>query len=277
MSGFVHKRPSRIAIIGLGAIGRTVVDRLLQGGVLESVPECIALVRAQHHAELAAVYGERVRLAATLEQVIGFSPDIVIEAAGQPAVRDYAEPILTAGLNLMLVSTGALVDDALRARLAAAGAASGARLLIPAGAIAGLDGLGALKLSGDLRVRYISTKPPAAWRGTPAETMVDLAAITAPVTFFRGPASQAASMFPRNANLAATIALAGAGLDRTTVELVADPAASGNCGRFEAEANAGKLSVELAGPSMAGNAKTSVVTAYSILNALANAGRTVVI
>ena len=277
MSNLTPKPPSRIAIIGLGAIGRTVVDRLLEGGVMMPMPECIALVRPQYHADLAAIYGDRVQLASTLNQVVGFCPDIVVETAGQPAVRDHAEAILAAGLDLMLVSTGALVDNALLAHLTATGEATGARLLIPAGAIAGLDGLGALKISGGLRVRYISTKPPTAWLGTPAETMIDLAAITVPTTFFRGSAPEAASLFPRNANLAATIALAGAGFEHTVVELVADPAASGNCGRFEAEANAGKLSVELAGPSMAGNAKTSVVTAYSILNALANAGRTIII
>lgn len=277
MSNLAQKSPSRIAIIGLGAIGRTVVDRLLEGGVVMPMPQLIALVRPQYHADLAAKYCNRVRLASTLDEVIEFSPDTVIETAGQLAVRDHAEAILAAGLDLMLVSTGALVDNALLSRLAAAGEATGSRLLIPAGAIAGLDGLGALKLSGGLRVRYISTKPPAAWRGTPAETIINLAGITVPTTFFRGLAPEAAILFPRNANLAATIALAGAGFEHTVVELVADPAASGNCGRFEAEGNAGKLLVELAGPSMAGNAKTSVVTAFSILNALANAGRMIVI
>lgn len=277
MSRLAEEKLSRIAIIGLGAIGRTVVDRLLEGEVMRQVPECIALVRPAHHAELRDVYGERIRLVSTLQELLDYAPDVAIETAGQPAVREFAEPILAAGLDLMLVSTGALVDDEFRARLIAAGEASGARLLIPAGAIAGLDGLGAMKQSGNLRVRYISTKPPTAWRGTPAETMIDLGAITAPITFFRGPASQAASLFPRNANLAATIALAGAGLEATTVELVADPAASGNCGRFEAESNTGRLSVELAGPSMPGNAKTSVITAYSILNALQRSSGTIVI
>jgi aspartate dehydrogenase len=273
--GRAVKRISRIAIIGLGAIGRTVVDRLLEGGVTGSPPDCIALIRPQHHDALAAAYGDRMRLTTTIDEIIESEPDIVIETAGQSAVRDHAETILAAVLDLMLVSTGALVDDVLRARLQAVGEASGARLLIPAGAIAGLDGLGALKLSGGLRVRYISTKPPAAWRGTPAEQMVELDAITTPTTFFRGPASQAASLFPRNANLAATIALAGAGLERTQVDLVADPNASGNCGRFEAEGNAGKLDVTVAGPSMAGNAKTSAITAYSVLSALAMTGQTI--
>ena len=270
------KNLSRVAIIGLGAIGRTVVDRLLDGSVGKPAPKCIALVRRQHLAELEALYGSRLRLVTSLDELLAFSPDIVVDAAGQPAVREFAEQILTAGIDFVVVSTGALVDDAFRSRLITAGEISGSRLIVAAGAIAGLDGLGALKLSGNMRARYISTKPPHAWRGTPAETMLDLDQLLEATTFFRGSAADAATRFPKNANLAATIALAGAGFAETTVELVADPHSRGNCGRIEAEANAGKLIVEVSGPSAAENAKTSAITAYSILNVLRGVGKPLV-
>lgn len=273
----LDRRFRRIAVVGLGAIGRVVMDRLHDADLLQDVPDCMALVRTKHMDSLGAVYGDRIRLVSRVDDIIAFAPDIVIEAAGQGAVREFAHPLLAAGLDLMIVSTGALVDDALRDRLVAAGQASGARLLIPAGAIAGLDGLGALKRSGGLQVRYTSTKPPGAWRGTPAETMIDLGAVMSPVVFFSGPAAEAARLFPKNANLAATIALAGAGLQDTMIDLVADPGASGNCGRIEATAAAGRLLVELSGPSMPGNPKTSLITAYSLLDALSAQGRTLVI
>jgi aspartate dehydrogenase len=267
----------RIAVLGLGAIGRTLVDRLLDGALPRSQPAILAYVKASHIDDLRARYADRIQLTASLDELISFDPDVVIEAAGQPAVHELAGPILAAGFDLMLVSTGALVDAELRSRLTAAAACSGARMLIPAGAIAGLDGLGALRHSSDLRVRYVSIKPPDAWRGTPAEADIDLGAVHTAVTFFRGSAAEAAIRFPRNANLAATIAIAGAGLERTTVELVADPAASGNRGWFEAKGELGHLTVELSGPSMSSNAKTSVVTAFSILHALENMDRTIVI
>lgn len=267
---------SRVAIIGLGAIGRTVVDRLLDGSVVKPAPECIALVRRQHLAELEGLYGSRLRLVTSFDELMAVSPDIVVDAAGQPAVREFAEQILTAGIDFLVVSTGALVDDAFRSRLITAGETSGARLIVAAGAIAGLDGLGALKLSGNMRARYISIKPPLAWRGTPAETMLDLDQLVEATTFFRGSAADAATRFPKNANLAATIALAGAGFDNTIIELVADPNSKGNCGRIETEASAGKLIFELSGPSAAENAKTSAITAFSILAALKGHGQTIV-
>jgi aspartate dehydrogenase len=271
-----ERKLGRIAVIGLGAIGRVVIDRVLKGDVIDPVPECMALVRAEYRKRLDAEYGDRIRLAGTLDEIIAFVPDVVIEVAGQEAVRELAEPILSAGLDFMIVSAGALVNDDFHARLIAAGERSGARLLVPAGAIAGLDGLGALRLSGELRVRYTSIKPPDAWRGTPAEAMIDLSAVSSATTFFSGPAKEAARLFPKNANLAATIALAGAGLQETLIELVADPNASGNCGRIEATGVGGQLFVELAGPSMPDNPKTSIITAYSILNALSGQGRTIV-
>lgn len=91
----------------------------------------------------------------------------------------------------------------------ATAAQSGSRIIAAAGAIAGLDGLVACRLAGLTRFVYTSTKPPAAWRGTPAEAAADLGALTAPAVVFAGSVREAALAFPMNANLAATVALAG--------------------------------------------------------------------
>ena len=148
----------------------------------------------------------------------------------------------------MVISTGALADDDLRQRLCAVGSKHGAKVLIPAGAIAGLDGLGALKVSGLERVKYTSTKPPAAWHGTPAAEAWDLDTLTERKVIFSGIARDAARLYPKNANLAATVALAGLGLDDTEIELVADPdVAPCNVGRIEATAACGQLLVECRG------------------------------
>src|SRR5690606_7025689 len=103
-----------------------------------------------------------------------------------------------------------------------------ARWDVCAGAIGGLDILAAARLSGLHEVLYTSRKPPHAWRGTPAEARVDLDKISEPVVFFTGSADAAAIDYPQNANVAATIALKGAGFERTRVRLVADPAATRN-------------------------------------------------
>jgi aspartate dehydrogenase len=194
-------------------------------------------------------------------------PDAVAEAAGHEAVRRYGPPILDFGIDLFAVSSGALADDALCARLEAGALASGARLFVPAGAIAGIDGLCALRHAGLSEVLYVSTKPPSAWKDTPADGLFDLDALAEPTTIFRGTAREAARAFPKNANLAATVALAGIGFERTEVRLVADPSAHGNSGRIEARSAAGDLLVEMRGPASA-NPKTSASTAYSLVRAL---------
>ncbi len=260
----------RVGVIGLGAIGSLLVDEL---GRASSAEVCAALVRpgssVTTHAPIAVVD--------SLDALLAAGPTVVVEAAGQPSVRQYGVAVLEAGVDLMVISTGALADDDEREGLLAAARCGGSRILLPAGAIAGIDGLIALRESGLTSVRYTSTKPPAAWRGTPAEDLVDLGALAEPTTFFEGPAREAARSYPKNANLAATVALAGLGLDETRVALVADPGASGNTGRIEAEGAAGAISVESRGPAAADNPKTSAVTAYSMIASLNSLQATLVL
>src|SRR5207302_8717766 len=113
---------------------------------------------------------------------------------------------------------GALADDDLAASMQAA-RAKNARIWIPSGAIAGIDGLLAARTAGLREATYTSIKAPAAWKGTPGEAQADAAKR---VTLFEGSARQAAKDYPQNANVAATVAFAGLGLDRTRVTLVSD-------------------------------------------------------
>ena len=104
-----------------------------------------------------------------------------------------------------------------------------------------MDAIAAMRMGGLETVRYRSRKPPVAWRGTPAEKVVDLATLAKPAVLYRGNARQAALLYPQNANVAATVALAGLGFERTEVELVADPAAPGNVHEIEATGTAGRF------------------------------------
>ena len=259
-----------VGIIGLGAIGRLVVDELVRTGAAEVRA---ALVRSDFSAPGPAA----IRLVNSVDALLATHPSVVLETAGQEAVRQYGVAVLGAGTDLMVISTGALADDETHQRLFEAARGAGSRMLLPVGAIAGTDGLIALRASGLQRVRYTSTKPPAAWRGTPAEELVDLASLGGPTVFFEGSARDAARSYPKNANLAATVALAGLGLDDTEVALVADPAASGNSGRIDAAGVAGTLSVEAHGPAAATNPKTSAVTAFSMIASLQSLEATLVL
>src|SRR5207248_8983203 len=119
-------------------------------------------------------------------------------------------------------------------------------------------------------VRYRSRKPPAAWRGSPAEEAVDLGSLTARTVLYRGSAGEAALRYPQNANVAAALALAGLGFEATEVELVADPDAPGNVHEIDAEGAAGRFAIQLQGKPARSNPKTSALTAMSVARALLN-------
>ncbi|MGE3711629.1 MAG: aspartate dehydrogenase, partial [Hyphomicrobiaceae bacterium] len=201
---------------------------------------------------------------------LGTAHDFVVECAGHAAVKAYAEELLASGVDLLVVSMGALTDDDLRERLETAAKASGARLVLCAGAIGGIDLLSAAKLSGVESITYSSRKPPRAWRGTPADKLLDLDAVTTETVFYEGSARAAARDYPQNANSAATIAIASLGLDRTKVRLIADPAAPGNVHEFSLTSPAADMHVRIVGKPSPANPKTSMSTAYNVAREILN-------
>lgn len=259
----------RIGIIGFGGIGQSIVEAL---GARPLDGYCLAalLVRPYQVAEARNAVAADVTVTADLADFLAANLDIVVEAAGQAAVRDFAATVLDRGCELAVISTGALADAGLHARLLKTAEAAGGRLVIPVGAIAGLDGLLAMRQDGLARVTYTSTKPPEAWKGTPAEARFDLDRLDQSTVIFSGRADEAASQYPKNANLAATVALAGLGFEKTEIRLVADPAATGNTGRIDAESVSSSLTVIVAGRSSKTNPKTSAITGMSVLSSLAN-------
>ncbi len=254
----------RIALIGYGAIGQIVAAEIEFAAVLVRSGRRESVRRALPGLDVVT----------SVEGLSSATPDLVVECAGQQAVREYGESVLANGMDLMVISTGAFADRALLDRLCAVAREAGRQILPPSGATAGLDGLLALREGGLDSVQYTSSKPPHAWLGTPAERAFRLDELSEPTVIHAGPAHEAAQLYPKNANLAVTVALAGMGLERTQVELVADPGLTGNVGRIEASGRLGRLTVEMAGRTAPDNPKTSLVTAYSIVHAL-RSGRTV--
>jgi aspartate dehydrogenase len=257
-----------VGLIGFGGIGQSILQAW-QALPPQDYRLAALLVRPRQIEEARAALPGGV-VTDDLAAFLATKPEIVVEAAGQPAVRESAEAVLRTGCDLFVISTGALADDAFREQALTAAKAGGGRIVIPVGATTGLDGLLAMRQDGLQSVTYISTKPPKAWIGTPAEKNFDLDAIKEATVIFRGSAREAALNYPKNANLAATVALAGLGLDKTQVQLVADPAAAGNTGRIEAQSESSTLTVIVAGRSSAANPKTSAITGMSVLSALAN-------
>jgi aspartate dehydrogenase len=244
----------RIGMIGYGAIGTEIagaLDRLGEAGHLVAT-----LVREGRDAPGAAH---------NVDALIAARPDVVIECAGHQAVRDYVPALLHAGIDCIVSSIGVLADPQTAATLAEAEREGKGRLLLPAGAIAGLDGLVAAALAGIDRVTYTSYKPPHAWRGTPAEQAVDLDDPAQEQIFFEGSARDAAATYPKNANVSVAVGLAGIGLDRTRVRLVSSRAVTDPLGLIEAEGAFGRFRFDVLALASPSNPKTSALTGYSLL------------
>jgi aspartate dehydrogenase len=214
---------------------------------------------------------------ADLDAFLAARPELVVEAAGHGALVQAGPATLRAGIDLLVASVGALADPAIEQALRAAARAGGARIRIPSGALGGLDALGAARLAGLDEVTYVSRKPPAAWRGTAAESLVDLAAVREPTVFLATTAREAARRFPQNANVAAAVGLAGIGLDRTRVELMVDPQVGGNRHRILARGAFGELDVSVEARVLPDNPKSSRMAPMSLLAALAREGAELVI
>lgn len=264
----------KLAFIGYGTIARLALDTLVRenAGELDELtilsrPKGVQRARsmiARIEKDRARSLARETRVVTSLDEVLSCKPDLVVEAAGHGALQAHGARTLNAGIALLVTSAGALADDALRLSLDAASADSGAAYDIIPGAVGGLDILGAIALSGLDRVTYNSRKPPAAWRNTAAETMTDLDAIVEETVFLSGDASRAAREFPQNANVAATIALKGAGFAKTQVNLIADPAAQRNVHELIVSGQSADFTIRIEGHPAPDNPKTSLTTAYSL-------------
>jgi aspartate dehydrogenase len=228
------------------------------------------VVRKPRLAEVQKAMGDKVTVVSSVAELGFHVPPLVVEAAGHGGLAEHGAAVLEAGSDLIVISAGALADRALYDKLAAAAEKGKAKMFILPGAIGGVDALAAARQGGLARVRYTSRKPPKAWKGTPAEKVADLAKLTAEKVLYTGRADEAARAYPQNANVCATVALAGAGWDKTEVTLVADPAAEGNIHQIEAEGSFGRMSVEMRGKPLPDNPKTSSLAALSVLRAIRN-------
>ena len=271
-----------LGIIGFGAIARSMVDILAQQGfwcdglVILARPESFENIRSELAGSPPSWCGQ-VTVCGDLETFLAAKPDLVVECAGHSAVTANFRAVFETGADVILASTGALSDPDLFDLVYSAASIGSGQVILPAGAVGGIDVLAAARLSGISSVTYTGRKPAVAWRGTPAEDLLNLAALTEPTVFFEGTARAAAATYPKNANVAATLALAGIGMDKTKVCLIADPSANANTHEYSVVSNSVEYSMCLAGKASAQNPKTSMSTVYSIVRVVLNRSSAIVI
>jgi len=253
--------PLSVGFIGYGTAARQVHEGICQG-LAGNCRLAAVLVRRADAAtpDGALCTTERARFVAE-------PLDLVVELAGQEAVREHAEAVLLAGKDLLVLSIGALADEALHERLCQAARATGSRLLLPSGAIGGLDAIASAAIGGLDEVTLTTRKPPDALQtGTDQDRLLG-AAITEPLLLYEGPAREAVRQFPANVNVAAALSLAGVGFDRTQVRIYADPSVTRNTHEVRARGWFGELTFTIQNVPTS-NPKTGRITALSVLKAI---------
>ncbi len=255
--------PIEVALIGLGAIGRAVFER---AQALPGVRIAQVVVSAR------SLEASRQWLAGRAEvgTALPAGCRLALECAGHSALAQHVLPALARGTECAVLSVGALSEPGLPERLEDAARAGRTQVHLLAGAIGGIDAIAAARLGGLDSVTYTGRKPPAGWRGSPAEQQLDLDGLRAPAVFLEASAREAARLYPKNANVAATVSLAGLGLDATRVRLVADPTISENIHELELRGAFGEMRLSMRGKPLPDNPKTSALTVLSALRFLAN-------
>lgn len=256
----------RVVLVGWGAIGNRTAALLARN----AVPVRLVAIAVRDPAQPREGLPDGVPLISAPQELDGIEADLLVEAAGRDAVALWTRPALARGWDVALCSTSALTDAALLGDLTALAQAHGAQILIPPGALGGIDALAAAARLDLQEVRHEIIKPARAWAGTRAETLCDLAQLPGPVTFFEGSARDAADAFPQNANVAVISAMAGVGPDRTQVALTADPQAGLNSHAITARGDFGTLTLRLENRPLATNPKSSEMTALSLLRLIEN-------
>lgn len=256
---------TRIAIAGLGAIGRALARRLARDGGVPGL--ALACVAVRDHAKAEAWMAEEgigVPIVPLAE--LPRHADLAVEAAPAAVLEAICRPMLEAGKKVMVLSAGALLP---RPELIELAREKGGQIVVPTGALIGLDAVAAAA-EGEIRsVRMTTRKPPQGLAGAPylEANGISVEGLNEAKRVFSGTAREAAAGFPANVNVAAALSLAGIGPDRTTIEIWADPGVTRNCHRIEVESDAALFSMSIENiPSE--NPRTGRITAQSALAAL---------
>lgn len=252
-----------VTLIGFGAIGRSIFQRL-QTFTQTRITHIV--VSQGRVAALQKELGDTVHVT----DHVPTTSRLVLECAGHSALVQHVLPALANGIECAVLSVGALSDAGLAEQLAHAADQGQTQVHLLSGAIGGIDAIAAARLGGLTEVTYTGRKPPSGWRGSPAEQVVNLDTLQEATVILQASAREAARLYPKNANVAATVSLAGMGLDATQVRLIADPKVTENIHEIVVRGAFGEMQLTMRGKPLADNPKTSALTVLSALRFLHN-------
>jgi aspartate dehydrogenase len=253
----------KVAIAGLGAIGRTLARKLNDG-----IPGLELACAAAGDQSKAEAWLKSEGIACPLVPLADFPKhaDLAVECAPAALIEDICRPMLEAGKSVMVLSVGALLP---RPDLVELAKAKGGRIIVPTGALLGLDAVAAAAEGNISSVRMTTRKPPVGLKGAPylERHGISVDGLTEAKRVFSGTAREAAEGFPANLNVVAALSLAGIGPDRTMIDIWADPGVTRNCHSIEVVSDSASFSMSIENvPS--DNPKTGRIVALSVLATL---------
>jgi aspartate dehydrogenase len=255
-----RRENQRVAVVGLGPIGRKVVEAL-DKGIDGLVLAAVSVQEPAKHRDFLAGLSKPPAIL-PIDGLADIA-DLVIECAPGKLVRSIVAPFVSRGKTAVVLSAGALLENE---DLIALAKQNGGQIVVPTGALIGLDAMTAAAEGNILSVRMVTRKPVKGLVGAPylVANNIDIEGITEPLRVFEGTAREAAKGFPANLNVAVALSLAGLGPDRTRLEIWADPALTRNVHRMEVDSDSARFSMQIENiPSE--NPKTGRITALSVI------------
>ena len=257
----------KLAIIGTGAIASYLAEAIRRGKAGPARIVAFADTVQMHLRLEAAASQHHCAWSTDVLQLPSYGPDIVIEAASPEVIRQYAIPLLDRGVDLLVMSAGALTDSTFLSEVEVALRRNNRHMYVPSGAVGGLDILRAASLGVIEEVRLTTSKPASGVCGAPWFTQhpMDLAGMTERTVVFRGSVVEAVRWFPQNVNVAAVLGLAALGARSVSVEVAVDPTSNRNVHEIYVRGSFGEMTLRLANVASADNPKTSQLACLSPL------------
>jgi len=269
-----------VGLIGCGSIGTIIAEAIADGrvGDVELIAVCdIVRERAEN---LVNKLPRKPIICQNADELIERRDiELVIEAASQEVVREYALKALERDKDLLVMSTGALLDEEFFKQISDLAKKEGRKVYVPSGAIVGLDNIKSAAMGEIYEVTLTTRKPPSSFEDNPfiKEKNINLQAVEEPLLLYEGKAREAVKLFPRNVNVAGSLSLAGVGADKTKVRIIADPTVKGIVHEIHVKGDFGELETRTVNKPFPNNPRTSYIAALSAIAILKRIAGNIVI
>lgn len=260
----------KVGLIGCGSIGGVVAGAIDTGDIPNTELVCVFDSDGTKAKKFVDGLKRKPKIASSFEDFLAEDVDVVIEAASQGAVKEYVVAILERGCDVIVMSSGALLDGVLLDKLDKIFKRTNKRVYVPSGAVCGLDGVKSASVGRIDEIVLTTRKPPQALKGVEylMKRQLDLDSITKSQVLYEGSAKEAVKLFPKNVNVCAALSLAGIGAKRTKIIIILDPSLKSNVHEIDVRGEFGELHTKVKNVPSPDNPKTSYLASLSAIRTL---------